>query len=91
MPGALEGERKAFGYIYWIDAAAGEIETYYAGQMDLAGWPLVHRMGVLTAYGRGTLLQFRQENSPEVVDVTLVPGAEDHSMRVVLKKYIYLP
>jgi hypothetical protein len=37
MPGATKGEIKAFGYMYWVNATAEEVETFYTEQMKLNG------------------------------------------------------
>ncbi|PWB72816.1 MAG: hypothetical protein C3F07_10955 [Anaerolineales bacterium] len=91
MPGALKGETKAFGYMYWVNATVKEVETYYLEQMDLAGWPLVKETAVLSWYGRGTLMQFKREYSNEFIDIILVVDTDDNSMMVAIKKYIYNP
>jgi hypothetical protein len=53
MPGATKGEIKAFGYMYWVNATAEEVETFYTEQMKQFGWPLVKHTNVLSWYGRG--------------------------------------
>ena len=91
MPGAIKGEVKAFGYMYWVNVSAEEVETFYTEQMKLNGWPLVKHTNVLSWHGRGKLLQFKQDYSNEVVDVIFVFDTEGTSMMVALKKYIYNP
>jgi len=91
MPRAIKGELKGFGYMYWANVTAEEVETFYTEQMQLNGWPLVNHTNVLSWYGRGELLQFRQEDSNEFFDVIFVVNTEDNSMMIALKKYLYKP
>ena len=91
MPGAIKGEVKGFGYMYWVNATAEEVQTFYTEQMGLNEWPLVKHTDVLSWYGRGELLQFKQDYSNEFVDVIFVVSTEDNSVMIAIKKYIYYP
>ena len=91
MPGAIKGEIAGFGYIYWVDATAEEIEMFYSDQMHLTNYSLVKQANVLSWYGRGILLQFRRESSSEFVDIVLYANTDDDSLMVSIEKYIYHP